>query len=160
MKQILTFLLVIGSVSPAIAQNSSWLVRLERIKPFVSNERDVEAILGRPKERYSNIGEYEIREGTVSVYYSRGKCDVAGTAEFDVEKGIVISFDFEPKGAIKFASLGLDLSKYEKELSSDVVGASAYYSPESGIYFDVFKGAVKFVQFSGAKSVYVRPCAK
>jgi hypothetical protein len=145
----------------AHAQNNSWLKTLTKIKPLESTEKDVEEILGRPKDRYSNIGEYKIEDGEVSVIYSEGKCKSNSASEFDVEKGTVTSLDFTPKKIIKFSSLNLDLTNYVKEDSSDVVDSLDYSSSGTGISFFIRrKDILDFVQFSGDKNTTARQCSE
>ena len=141
------------------AQRNSWLIKFESIKPFQSTEKDVERILGKPKDRYSIIGEYKIIEGIISVVYSEGKCTRNSATDFDVEKGIVTSFDFRPKGIIKFSSLKLDLKSLTKEESSDVVDGLMYDHLEKGIYYEVLRDRLGYVQFYGGKDFPVRPCS-
>lgn len=141
-----------------LAQDNLWLKKLEKIKPLESTEKDVENILGKPKDRYENIGEYLIKEGEVSVIYSEGRCIRNSASEFDVEKGTVVSFDFTPKIIIRLSFLKLNLNDYTKEEPSTVLDTLNYYNSESGINISVRKGIIKFVEFSGPKNSSVKPC--
>jgi len=159
MRLIVGFLFVVFLFAPAeFAQNNSWLERLERIKPFYTDQSQVESILGKPKNHYSNVAEFETKDGTVSVFYSKGTCDGTNPNQFDLPKDVVISFDFHPSRKTKFTKLGLDLTRFIKEPSPDVVGTTGYSDLERGVYFSVTSDIVKFVQFSGPKNVTVPTC--
>ncbi len=66
---ILTFTILLMLIFSANAQKMQWLNNLRTLSLLQSTEHDVERLFGKAKERYANIGEYEIDAGRLAVTY-------------------------------------------------------------------------------------------
>ncbi len=160
MSKFFVIVIMISLNFVSLAQNNLWLKKLEQIKPLESKEKDLKRLLGKPQNRFENIGEYKIKEGLVSVIFSKGKCTNHSFTEFNVEKGTVISFDFTPKKNIKFSSLKLNLTEFDIRETSDVSDGLEYTDKEKGISFAVLNDVLKYVSFSGRSDILILPCSE
>jgi len=145
-RKVLWLILVIFTLNNLTnAQEAKWLHKLKQITPLESTERDVEKIFNKPTEQYGNIREYKTKEGILSVTYSTGECD-SNLSDYDVDKGIVIEFDFSFEKIIMFKSLNINLAEFEKEESSDTQNI-IYKNNQLGIDYDIYKKTIEGISY-------------
>jgi hypothetical protein len=137
---ICTAVLVFLFVVDCSAQNLPWLEKMKRIEVLKSSETDVEKIFGKPTERFSIFGDYELADGRLSFQYSRGKCSIDEDSEYDVEKGTIVKIHFQTGKMIKFKSLKLNLAGFKKRYSSDATDTFTYENAALGISYVVSNG--------------------
>ena len=146
MKMKILVALIIGAFSLSVFGQEDWQKQIEKIRPLITTEAEVEKILGKATERFSNIGEYNTKDGRFDVWYSEGKCLPVFNGKYNVEKGVIILYNFRPKKKIKFASLGIDVSGLETVVPKDMWPPPiTYYNPDKGIDYTVYKGILNFV---------------
>lgn len=161
MRKIKLTILVIMFFSLTVLGQNDLLKKIENIRPLFTTEKEVEKIFGKAVERYSFIGKYETKEGIFTVYYSEGKCSPSWTPKYNVEKGIVIQYNFRPKKKIKFATLKIDISGLEtgtvREMSPSPI---TYYNPDKGVDYTVLNGLINFVQVYQPRDLKYLQCSE
>lgn len=123
------------------AQKNDWQKQIEKIKPLVSTEAEIEKILGKPIERWGQFGKYKTKYGQYDLIYSQGRCVSVRSGKYNVEKGVLMELNFTPKKKIKFESLKIDVSGLRTETVSDVLPPPIiYYNRVKGIAYGVQEG--------------------
>jgi hypothetical protein len=121
-------------------QTDSW----KDIKVMRSTRNDVRRILKEQGD--GSIFEiYSVKDGTIDISYTYGKCTDEANSGWDLPEGTVLEFAFTPLNDIKFSTLKLDLRKFEKVIESPHV-------PEIVTYIDRENGVRYVVQESGLLS--------
>jgi hypothetical protein len=115
MKRRIFLILIISVFGLNVFGQKDWQKHIEKMRPLVTTESEVETILGKPIERFTGIGEYETNEGVFTVTYSLGKCKSIRTPKYNVGEGVVIQYDFRPKKKFNFDSLKIDMSGFSTE---------------------------------------------
>jgi hypothetical protein len=110
--------------STASANDLKWLENLKRIQPLVSTQKDFEKIIGKTENKSVLNGwmysvSYETKDGRWFVHYSSGKCSESKREGFDVDKGVVLSVYLVLDKLIRFSTLKLNESEFEKTRESD-----------------------------------------
>jgi len=138
-KILLGVLILVVGLTTFGQQN--WQKQIEKIKPLVTTEAEIEKILGKPVERTDYLGRYETKDGRYRLIYSQGRCMSALMPKYNVEKGVLIELSFKPKKKVKFESLGIDVSGWRTGTVSDVLPPPIiYYNPGKGIDYGVHEG--------------------
>lgn len=159
-RSLFLILLLLLFILPALAKNV-WLTQIAQIKPLVSTEQDVERILGKPAESYADMAEFETNEGVFTVTYSRGRCDQARMVPYNVDKDIVLGFDFSPKIKILFSSLKININGLRKEITDDVDPVTiTYFDPGKGISYSVHGKWIDLIDVYPADSFAYLECQK
>ncbi len=123
------------------AATSDLYLRMRQISLFRSTKSDVERVFSKAKLKYirnNSLGrsaEYALKGAKLTATYSQGECTEANPYDYKVEKDIVVEFEIEFDKPIKFTTLALDISKFEKIPLDDVIGLFNYYNSTEGIYF-------------------------
>lgn len=147
MKKILILAFLFFSASTAFPKEPSWLINLKRLTPLQSTQKDVENIFGSPSKYYGDeIIKYKTKIGVLDITYSTGNCNEIknniGITHYNVGKGVVTYIDFELNKPIKFKPLGINVSNFEKEESSDtpnLIYKSKTLGMDYGIYIERWK---------------------
>ena len=157
---IFLFFFAIPIPDVSAEQSPRWLAKLGSIDALVATEVDVRRILGVPKERYSDVAEYTIKEGRVVILYSKGRCITSNYTEFDLEKGTVLTVSFTPKKTITRQSLHIDFSGLAKTGIYDVADAYDYYDTKIGVMYAFAGDRLTYVEFSGRDDVQPKRCSE
>lgn len=140
------------------AKEPEWFLKLQEIKIFQSSQQDVERIFNYPKVIYSsseqseqgwgNIIKYQTKSGELEVFYSTGRCSESSNKDgWDINEGIIVSIEFEPKKPIKLSMFNLDLTTFVADKESDNPTYN-YRSFELGIEFNTLGGKVTSFEYS------------
>jgi len=128
------------------AKDPEWLRTLKRVRPLRSNQFDIENLLGQKGKKYEGqadwyyyLVEYETTEGEWNVQYSTGKCSSEKKEGFDVESGVVLDVSLILEEPVDFASLKLDLRRFEKTPESDT----------SNVFFTSYRSGIEYVRGRG-----------
>lgn len=76
------------------------------------------------------------------VEFETETCDNKESRAWRVPKGTVTSLVISPRNEIRPSEFGLDLSKYKKRESGDIVGMEQYDSEEEGVTVELYRGFV------------------
>ena len=126
----LTGMIFLGIVSSiAMAQQKAW----QDIVPLRSTRKDVERLLGSAQQSKGVAATFQLKDGRVRVFYSKGYCKRPNTNDWNVPPDTVVSLSFEPSNELKIAELKLDMTKYEREIDPHLERAVHYYNREAGI---------------------------
>jgi hypothetical protein len=148
------FLLLIFSTSN---QPNSW----RGISPLRSTCEDVKKILqveSCPLPQAS----YTVPGFRVMIEFSNDDCGKSPRA-WRVPKGTVLSLVVSPEHTMTVSQLGLDLSKFKKRDSEEIVGVEQYDNNEEGISVETFQGYVMNLFLSprkGDDSLLCKPANK
>jgi hypothetical protein len=130
------FILSIVLVTSSFAQDPKWLVKLKSIRPLLSTQNEVEAVVGKmgkvflsKDDWYYYLAEYKTKDGLWIVTYSNGKCSESKKEGYNVNKGVVLKVHFILEEYFKFSLLNLDKDKFEKYQESDT--SNVFYSDYS-----------------------------
>ena len=77
---------------------------IESIKPLFSTRKDVEKLVGVTSDPDISTGYYLMKNGTLIVGYSAGKCWENSRNEWDVARDVVIAFSYYPFTFERFKS--------------------------------------------------------
>lgn len=121
--------LALLSILTAFPQEKGW----RGIVPLESMRKDVEQVLGSPKESRGVASTFEIKDGRVRVFYSDGFCSKGGTNDWNVPRDTVVILTFQPIKSVMVADLKLDSSKYERFQDPHLEGAIHYFNQIDGI---------------------------
>lgn len=146
MKQTFLITIVLIVLANACLAQKSLLLKLEKIKPLQSTEKDVESILGKSIDRYVDVGEYETKDGLFTVTYSQGRCKSTITPKYNVNEGIVIEFDFRPRQKFTLSSLGINLSNFTEANYSNVSDSKEYDNAEKGITYYLSNNYLNYIE--------------
>lgn len=152
--------------SSVISAQPMWYSKLRQIKLMVNARQEVEKLLNFPRvaDTYEwdgrKVVEYKIKEGELTIVYSRGKCSETNKNGYDVEKNIVIDIDFDLKKEINISRLDLNLEKYEKKEISDLVGVFNYTNKDLGEYYIGTSNTIKNIRFFPSKEQEGLSCKK
>jgi hypothetical protein len=160
MKRKIFLMLIIAVFSLSVFGQKDWQKRIEQIKPLFTTEAEVEKIIGKAIDRYSHIGEYETKDGKFDVFYSEGKCLPILMMKYNVEKGVVIQFNFTPNKKIKFAPLGIDISGWKNYGTRDMSPPLTYSNLDKGIEYTVYKGLLTFLQVYPSNNLDYFKCSE
>lgn len=146
---VIVLLFLLASVTSIDArQDTEWLSMLKRIKVLETSLDEIIKLYGNPNEEMFGVREFETAKGTLTVKISTGRCGTSFKKGWDVESNVVESFTFEVKRRLKLASLGLDMSNFEKSEVFDQPGAYYYESTKLGMDIFVNKGGhVELLEF-------------
>ena len=102
-----------------------------------STRKDVRAILNQ--EGDGSIFEiYSIKDATIDISYSYGKCNEKLNSGWNVPADTVIEVNFTPLTDIKFSSFRLNLKKFKKiRESPDVPDIITYINRDGGVKYVV-----------------------
>ena len=120
--------LMIVSSSQTI-QEKVW----KNIVPLHSTRKDVETLLGPPQETRGVAATFQLNDGRLRVFYSKGYCKQPNTNDWNVPPDTVVTLTFEPTNYLLIADLKLDIAKYHREDDPHLQRAVHYYNRESGI---------------------------
>jgi hypothetical protein len=119
------------------------------IVPLHSTRTDVEQLIGTPMQ--PNGVTYDLKDERVSVIYSGGGCEKGWPYGWNVPPGKVISIIVYPKTELTLASLGIDLAKFDKSISSRMNGDVNYTNKDEGISISTdSSGKVLVIQYEPA----------
>jgi hypothetical protein len=107
------------------------------IVPLASTRADVERSLGRPMERsLPDISFFDLKDESVRVVYSEGRCKPGIAGEWDVPEDIVLRIEVTPKKEVLLKDVQADMSKYRKVVDPHITGHLIYVSEEEGVSID------------------------
>jgi hypothetical protein len=127
-------IIIIGlSVASLASQTNLISEKYLKIKPVVSTRDDVEKLLAKGNlKRYNVI--YQATDETISIDYSSGGCDSSnkkwGVPEWTAEKVFYVPRDEHP---LRLRDVILNLSKFKRRQSGDVIVHIEYYNEDAGI---------------------------
>ena len=124
-----------GMSSVLVAQMAAW----ENIKVIASSRADVRRILGQADA--GSISEiYSVKDGTIDVDYSYGKCTDKLNSGWDIPEDVVVAYRFIPLTNIKFSTLKLKHRNFKTiRESPDVPDLVTYINREEGVRYVVDK---------------------
>lgn len=103
------------------------------ITPLHSTRKDVETLLGSPKESRGVASTYEPSDGRVRVFYSSGHCKTGAANDWNVPPDTVVSLTVHPNTKLLVADLKLDKSKYDRVLDYHLQSVVYYFNKEEGV---------------------------
>src|ERR1041385_2029506 len=140
------------------AQDELW----KHIVILKTTRAEVEKLLGQGEE-HASIAYYPLKEGSLHVEYSDGRCKPGQYRAWKVPEGTVIEVVYTPfKSPIKFASLNLDLHKFRTTRESpDVPDLITYLRNEEGISYTVqLDGTVSEIRYFPSTKYENLRCSK
>jgi len=125
MNSIKGFLLIL--VLTGSCYSKDW----QGITPLHSTRRDVERLIGSPKEPNGNV--YDFGKELVVVSYSRGRCVKGWPYGWDAPFDIVTNISRAPKVAVVLNEIDIDVTGYEQDRNSDTPGWVTYRNQREGL---------------------------
>ena len=119
------------------------------ITPLKSVRTEAETLFGPSSDPY--LASYSLKDGTLFVQYSSGRCTPERKGGWNVAEGTVVMVRFEPKSKKKFSSLRIDFSKFRRVVGGDVVGIVNYTNEAEGITYEVQRGRVDAIEYLPGK---------
>lgn len=123
---------------------------LDKIIPAQTSRAEVEQLFGKTDKDDFLSAKYELKDGTLHIYYSSGFCSPERNGGWNVAKGVVTSVVFYPTKKRKLSFYKLDLTKFKKEREYGYI--DVYTNDETGFLYEVEYGKVD--------SIYRDPPAK
>jgi hypothetical protein len=169
MKIFVLILALVGGCVSLSAQPPEWVAKMKKLQRLPATEKDVESafsdlkIISESKsrieaKRLTKSVEYEIPEGVLSVFYSRGRCSEENTQGYDLEDGVIISFYFRLKPSIEISKTGLRIKNLAWTPASDTEHIY-YHDLRRGLRYTVLKDKLQAISFS-VPDKFVRPCSE
>jgi hypothetical protein len=129
---------ILSTQVSVLGQTPEWYIKVKEIKLLETPRSDVErlfdplTIVSSSKGSVGLSVEYGFRAGSMSILYSNGYCEPESGYGYNVEKDVVIKIAIKPKKPIELSRFDFNLSRFEKEEVSDVVGMFTYTNEEDG----------------------------
>lgn len=147
-KTVQPFLIIIFILSTilfAYSTQPKWYSKLRKIKVLKTTREDIEKLFGHPQITYvfqghfTNLVEYKLKEGQLSIAYSLGKCSEINKPGYgyDVAKDVVIDVDLDLEKTVDISKLQIDSSDFDKAEISDIVGVFTYRNESIGEYYTI-----------------------
>lgn len=135
MKKILSrFFIFFGSVLlpiTVICQTGSW----DDVKVMISNRSDVRRIFQKTDDG-SIFDVFSIKEGTVTISYSFGKCTCKVNSGWNIPDDTVVELKFTPLTEVYFSMLKVNLKQFKKiKESPDVPDIITYINSREGVRY-------------------------
>lgn len=150
-----------------------WMSKLRQIEILKSKREDVERIFDSPliieTVDLSNSGttgwreyvEYKTKDGDLTVYYSIGRCaELPYKLGYDVERGIVVKIEFEPRKRIPIEQLNFDYKTFDWGYTDDVPGSYSGGNNELGVDIYFTNKKLNRIEFEMPSSKDYLSCAK
>ena len=154
MKSILFTILIISlNYSFSFGKPPDWFAKFNQIKLFKSNRSEVENLFKPFKITYqkkfdSNEWlEYETKAGTLTVFYSAGKCSLLNNKGYNADDGVVIGADFSPEKLVRITKFKIDLSRLKSYEGSDT-NHVFYESEDSTLKYQTINEKLQGIEFS------------
>ena len=135
---VFVLLLVLSFPRLHDAKSPKWFERFIQVVPLVSTRIDVESLFRSPKVARAADGssnekiQYTIKEGRLSVFYSKGDCSLGGT--YNVGKGVVTSITAYLDKPVSWSVLRLDIKTFDKREVSDLPGNFTFVNERTGMW--------------------------
>jgi hypothetical protein len=113
------------------------------IVPLQSTRQDVERLLGVPSGDY-----YDLKNEIVYIDFSTGTCPGAGPASYKVPADTVTRIMVITKSEPLLDSLGVDISKYKKDVDGDLQEHIFYNNEEAGESIETFQNRIQSMTYS------------
>ncbi len=121
------FLMAAVAAIPVLAKEWRGIV------PLVSTRADVERLLGRPMEQsLPYISFFDLKDESVRVVYSEGRCKPGIAGEWDVPPDTVLRIDVTLKKELFLKDIQMDMSKYKKIGHLHIRGQLTYSNADEG----------------------------
>lgn len=171
-KIVLVVILVLTTNSSLFSATPKWFSKLKQIKLLTTTRQEVEKLFDSPKvtDTYEWDGrkviEYKLKEGELTIVYSRGKCSETNKEGYDVDKDVVIDLDMNLKKDISISELKLDLNGFDRTEIYDLPGVFEYRNENLGEYYaanEFYKDGskkIRKIQFFSSKSQENLKCKK
>ena len=105
----------------------------KRIMPLRSTKKDVEEILGSPKE--NNL--YETEKEKIIVWYSKGRCRRNKSSNWNVPKDTVLTFTVIPKEKLLISTFINSIEgQFKREIDYKSEGIYHYYNEDHSVFIE------------------------
>lgn len=122
-------ILVLVLMLNALHQEEGW----RGIVPLRATRKDVEKMLGPPRELRGVSSTFRLKDGSVRVFYSNGFCSKGATNDWNVPPDTVVSLTFQPNKSVMVADLKLNMSEFERIHDPHLQSAIHYFNKSEGI---------------------------
>ncbi|MGB7209873.1 MAG: hypothetical protein WBD27_14525 [Pyrinomonadaceae bacterium] len=159
MKGLFLLSIALLVVHVCFAQQITVLQKVKDIRLLESNREDVARLLRQEDEFPSSSQEYfSFENENIKISYATGKCSDK-EQEWNVPTGVATSITITPKDSLRKESLGIDFSKFRKQLT-DPQRKEIYvlYDKTKGIAVGIFGDRVDAIYLFPTSKEYSRLC--
>lgn len=149
LKLYFLFGLILTLNCSVFAQEPEWFKNIKNIVVMSSTREDVTKLFGQPENSNSQYFKYyDLKEGKLSVEYSRGLCSDEKKEGWNVPEFTVTRIFFDFYKPVNSKKLPIDSTGFRKYPIKDVSGAFIYESDEKGIDYSVTsEGKIESITF-------------
>lgn len=139
-------------------KSQEWLGEISSIELLRATRIDVEKILGQPEQLGFKgadfIQYYTTAHGRITVSFTTSECTLKNGRRIPID--VVEELGLQPLNKIKFSSLAIPRSKFDRSVDEDAPSVETYSNASEGLEIEVQRDRVTEITFMPAKRLGLR----